>query len=128
MEELAFPAWARWRLWWALLLGASLLAFALWARELWSLLLGVLLLGAFALHFRRTGYAVALEPEGLRYEGRFYPRGALKGVRLDPLLGRLRLDFGGDGLPLPLGLPGWDEVLAHLGAVSYTHLTLPTKA
>ena len=115
MEELAFPAWARWRLWWALLLGAFLLAFALWARELWSLLLGVLLLGAFALHFRRTGYAVALEPEGLRYEGRFYPRGALKGVRLDPLLGRLRLDFGGDGLPLPLGLPGWDEVLAHLG-------------
>ncbi len=67
------------------------------------------------MHFRRTGYAVALEPEGLRYEGRFYPRGALKGVRLDPLLGRLWLDFGGERLPLPLGLPGWDGVLAHLG-------------
>ena len=112
MEELAFPAWARWRLWWALLLGAFLLAFASIITTFAEL---VLLLGAFALHFRRTGYAVALEPEGLRYEGRFYPRGALKGVRLDPLLGRLRLDFGGDGLPLPLGLPGWDEVLAHLG-------------
>lgn len=75
MEELAFPAWARWRLWWALLLGASLLAFALWARELWSLLLGVLLLGAFALHFRRTGYAVALGPEGSVTRAGFIPGG-----------------------------------------------------
>lgn len=75
MEELAFPAWARWRLWWALLLGASLLAFALWARELWSLLLGVLLLGAFALHFRRTGYAVALGSRGSVTRAGFIPGG-----------------------------------------------------
>jgi len=75
MEELAFPAWARWRLWWALLLGASLLAFALWARELWSLLLGVLLLGAFALHFRRTGYAVASSPRGSVTRAGFIPGG-----------------------------------------------------
>lgn len=115
MKELTFPAWARFRLWWALLLGAFLLAFGVWARELWGLLLGGLLLLAFAVHLRRTGYAVALEPEGLRYQGRLYPRGALRGVGLDRLRGRLWLDFGGERLPLPLGLPGWDEALAHLG-------------
>lgn len=79
MEELAFPAWARWRLWWALLLGASLLAFALWARELWSLLLGVLLLGAFALHFRRTGYAVALRARGAPLRGQVLSPGGPEG-------------------------------------------------
>ena len=70
---------------------------------------------AFALHFRRTAYTLALEPEGVRHEGRLYPREALKGVALDPLFGRLFLDFAGERLPLPLGLPGWDEALAHLG-------------
>ncbi|MCH1928276.1 hypothetical protein L6232_26120, partial [Shewanella sp. C31] len=56
-----------------------------------------------------------LEPEGLRYQGRLFLRERLEGVRLDRLRGRLWLDFGGEGLPLPLGLPGWDEALAHLG-------------
>ena len=70
---------------------------------------------AFALHLRRTAYTLALEPEGVRHGGRLYPREALKGVALDRLLGRLFLDFAGERLPLPLGLPGWDEALAHLG-------------
>lgn len=115
MRELAFPAGMRWRLWWALLLGAFLLAFGLTAREPWVLLMGGLSLLAFAVHFRRTAYTLALEPEGVRHGGRLYPREALKGVALDRLLGRLFLDFGGERLPLPLGLPGWDEALAHLG-------------
>jgi hypothetical protein len=70
---------------------------------------------AFALHFRRTAYTLALEPGGVRHEGRLYPREALKGVALDRLFGRLFLDFAGERLPLPLGLPGWDQALAHLG-------------
>jgi len=115
MRELAFPAGMRWRLWWALLLGALLLALGLWTRELWVLLLGILLLGAFLLHYHRTAYVLALEPEGVRREGRLYPKEALKGVALDALFGRIFLDFGGERLPLPLGLPGWDEALAHLG-------------
>jgi hypothetical protein len=115
MRELAFPAGIRWRLWWALLLGAFLLALGLWVQELWVLLLGALLLGAFLLHYRRTAYVLALEPEGVRHEGRLYPKEALKGVALDTLFGRIFLDFGGERLPLPLGLPGWDEALAHLG-------------
>jgi hypothetical protein len=98
-----------------LLLGAFLLALGLWVQELWGLLLGVLLLGAFLLHYRRTAYVLALEPEGVRHEGRLYPKEALKGVALDTLFGRIFLDFGGERLPLPLGLPGWDEALAHLG-------------
>uniref|UniRef100_A0A7C2BZ83 Uncharacterized protein n=1 Tax=Thermus islandicus TaxID=540988 RepID=A0A7C2BZ83_9DEIN len=115
MPGLAFPAWARWRLGWALLLGAFLLAFGLTAWEPLALLVGGLLLLAFALHRRRTAYALALEPEGVRHEGRLYPREALKGVALDALFGGIFLDFGGERLPLPLGLPGWDEALAHLG-------------
>jgi hypothetical protein len=55
MRELAFPAWMRWRFWWALLLGAFLLALGLTDREPWVLLMGGLLLLAFALHLRRTG-------------------------------------------------------------------------
>jgi hypothetical protein len=98
-----------------LLLGAFLLAFGLTDREPWVLLVGGLLLLAFALHLRRTAYTLALEPEGVRHGGRLYPREALKGVALDPLFNRLFLDFGGERLPLPLGLPGWDEALAHLG-------------
>ena len=104
MRELAFPAGMRWRLWWALLLGAFLLAIGLTDREPWVLLVGGLLLLAFALHFRRTAYTLALEPGGVRHEGRLYPREALKGVALDRLFGRLFLDFAGERLPLPLGL------------------------
>jgi hypothetical protein len=115
MRELAFPAGMRWRFWWALLLGAFFLAFGLPAREPWVLLMGGLSLLAFAVHLRRTAYTLALEPEGVRHGGRLYPREALKGVALDPLFRRLFLDFGGEQLPLPLGLPGWDEALAHLG-------------
>jgi hypothetical protein len=115
MRELAFPAWMRWRFWWALLLGAFLLALGLTDREPWVLLMGGLLLLAFALHLRRTAYTLALEPEGVRHGGRLYSREALKGVALDRLFGRLFLDFAGERLPLPLGLPGWDQALAHLG-------------
>ncbi|MGC8905470.1 hypothetical protein [Thermus sp.] len=115
MRELAFPAGVRWRLWWALLLGLLLLAFGFKAREPLALLVGGLLVLAFALHLRRTAYALTLELEGVRYGGRLYPKEALEGVALDPLWGRLLLDFGGERLPLPLGLPGWDEVLAQLG-------------
>lgn len=115
MPELAFPAWARWRLGWALLFGVLLLALGLGMRELWGLLLGVLLLWTFALNLRRTGYTVGLEAEGLRHGGRLYRREALRGVTLDAPWGRLWLDFGEERLSLPLGLPGWDEALAHLG-------------
>ncbi|GLV49239.1 hypothetical protein TJA_23410 [Thermus sp. LT1-2-5] len=118
------------------LLGGGATLFALWAaweagREgeawAWLLLFGVL---AFApLYLYRTGLApllrrgleVALEPEGVRLGGRFYPKAAFRGLQ-GPLgkpgpfgpLYPFHLEFG-ETVPLPLDLPGWDQLLAHLG-------------
>ncbi len=150
MEVLKYQPW-QWRAALGrLLLGGGVLLLTLWVAFgmgpipdlllLFSAAFGGLYLWRTGVEpLRRAGLEVVLEPEGVRIGGRFYPRGAFRGVEgprgrwaayllshpAQPGLHRqgnplapsplFHLDFGGERVPLWLDLPGWDRMLRHLG-------------
>ncbi|BDG17519.1 hypothetical protein [Thermus brockianus] len=136
METLRYHPWQTRAALLRLLLGGGAFLGALWlvwllVREgeawAWAVGVGVFLLAPLYLYrtglapLLRAGLEVVLEPEGVRYAGRYYPKGAFRGLEgpLAPTkpwgpLHPFRLDFG-EKLPLPLDLPGWDRLLGHLG-------------
>lgn len=150
MEVLAYAPWQKRAALVRLALGLVTLGFLLWlgaafvAEGEWAvaLFLGIvaLFLGLFLYPCAlgplwRSGFHVVLEPEGIRVEGRLYPRELFRSVE-GPFrkgkdtearwyalteVGRFStaplfyLSFGQERVPLWLDLPGWDRLLAHLG-------------
>ncbi|MDW8358822.1 hypothetical protein [Thermus sp.] len=136
--SLRYEPWQRQSALLRLLLGGGgtiLAGWAAWALvgdgETWAWAILLAILGLAPPYLYRTGLApllrggqeVVLEPEGVRVGERLYPKEAFQGLEgprdrpLLPLWGPLHpfsLRFG-ERVPLPLDLPGWDQVLRHLG-------------